>query len=111
MQIEINDDERYIATDIGNFTFQKDSSTPLTLKYVMFVPGLKNNFVLVAMLGDHGYGVIYRKGKGFLHHKAMGQVKKIWVRVKNLYKLDVEDCVALSKKAEKVQSRDNGDKW
>ena len=51
------------------------------------------------MLEDRGYDVLFNKGKVFLCHKSMGQVKKIIVRVKNLYKLDVEDCVALSTKA------------
>jgi hypothetical protein len=64
-----------------------------------------------AMLEDRGYDVIFNKGKDFLRHIAMGQVKQIGVRVKNLYKLDVEDCVALSTKAEKVQSRDVGELW
>jgi hypothetical protein len=58
------------------------------------------------MLEDHGYDVIFNKGKDFLETYPMGQVKQIGVRVKNLYKLDVEDCATLSTKAEKVQSRD-----
>lgn len=35
----------------------------------------------------------------------------IEVRVNNLYKIDVEDCVALSAKAEKVQSHDVSEIW
>jgi len=31
--------------------------------------------------------------------------------VKNLYKLDLEDCATLSTKAEKVHSRDIGELW
>ena len=31
--------------------------------------------------------------------------------MKNLYNIDVEDCVALSTKVEKVQSRDVGELW
>ena len=31
--------------------------------------------------------------------------------MKNLYKLDVEDCAALSTKAEKAQSHDVGEIW
>jgi hypothetical protein len=111
MHIEMGDDGRYSVTDIGTVTFQRESGSPLTLKDVMYVLGLKKNLVSVAMLEDHGYDVIFSKGKAFLHHIATGQVKWIRVRVKNLYKLDVEDCVALSTKAEKVQSRDIGELW
>jgi len=54
------------------------------------------------MFEDYGYDVIFIKGKAFLHHIALGQVKQIRVWVKKLYKLDVEDCVSLRKKVEKV---------
>jgi len=41
----------------------------------------------------------------------MGHVNHMGVHVKNMYKLDVEDCVVLSTKVEKVQSRDVGEIW
>eukprot|EP00253_Pinus_taeda_P028241 PITA_28241 len=63
----------------------------------MFVPGLKKNLITVAVLEDHGYDVIFNKGKEFLIHIVMGQVNQFKVHVKNLYKLYVEDCVALSR--------------
>ena len=69
----------------------------------MYVLGLKKNLVSASMLEDHGYDVIFRKGKAFLHHIALGQVKRIEVWVKKLYKFDVEDCASLSTKVEKVQ--------
>ena len=104
MHIEMGDDGRYSQADINIVTFQRDSGSPLTLKYAMYVPGLKKNLVLVAMLENRGYDVIFSKGNAFLCHIAIGQVTWIRVRVKNLYKLDVEDCVALITNAEKVQS-------
>jgi len=63
------------------------------------------------MLEDRGYNVICSKGKVFLRHIATDQLKKIGIRVKNLYKLEVEDCVTLSMKAEKLQSRNIGELW
>ena len=102
MHIEMGDDGRYSASNIGNVTFQGECSSPLTLKDVMYVLGLKNNLVSISMLENYGYDVIFRKGKAFLRHIASGQEKWIEVRMKNLYKLDVEDCVELSMKAEKV---------
>jgi len=71
----------------------------------MSVPGLKKNLISIEVLEDHGYDVIFSKGKEFLRHIAIEQVKQIRVWVKNLYKLDVEDCVALSSKEKKVHSR------
>ena len=77
----------------------------------MFLACLKKNFIFIAVLEDNGYDVIFNKGKAFLRHIAMKQVKKIRVCVKNLYKLDVEDCATLNINAEKVQSRDVNELW
>jgi len=77
----------------------------------MYVPSLKKNLVSISMLEYHGYDVIFRKVNDFLCHIAKGQVKWIGVLVKNLYKLDVEECVALCTKVEKVQSRDIDELW
>jgi hypothetical protein len=41
----------------------------------------------------------------------MGQVKKIGIRVKNLYMMEVDGCSAMIGKAEKVVSRDEGELW
>ena len=95
----MGDDERYNAPIVGTITFQRESGNPPTLKDVMYVPGLKRNLVSVAMLEDRGYDVIFSEGKAFLRHKAIGQVKNIGVRVKNIYKLDVEDYTTLTTKS------------
>ena len=62
---------------IGTVTFFRESGSPFTLKYVMYVLGLKKNLILVAMLEDCGYDVIFSKGKVFLRHKSVGQVKRL----------------------------------
>ena len=70
------------------------------MTYVKYVPGLKKNLVLVAMLEDKGYDVVFSKGKVFLRHITTGQVKQIGAQVKNLYVLEVQDaCKALRSKA------------
>ena len=78
---------------------------------VMYVPRLKKNLVSVLMLEDKGYDVIFSKGKVFLRHIATGQTKRVGIRVKNIYKLEVDDCATLSTKAELVQSQDIGELW
>lgn len=102
MHIKMGDDKRYSAIELGTITFQREQVAPLTLRDVMCVPELKQNLVSVTMLEDIGYDVVFRKGKAFLRHIDTGQVKKIRIRVKNLFKLEVEDCTTLSMKAEKV---------
>jgi len=41
----------------------------------MFVLGLKKNIVFVAVLEDHGYDVIFKKGNSFLRHVSTRWVK------------------------------------
>lgn len=55
--------------------------------------------------------MIFLKGKVFLQHIAMGQVNKIGIQVKNIYKLEVYECASLSTKTERVQSREVGKLW
>ena len=60
------------------------------LKEVMHVPGLKKNLISVAMLEDKGYDVVFSEGKAFLHSKETSETRRIGVRVKNLYQLQVD---------------------
>eukprot|EP00253_Pinus_taeda_P013725 PITA_13725 len=78
---------------------------------VMHVPGLKKNLIFVAMLEDKGYDVVFSEGKAFLHSKTTGEIRKIGVRVKNLYQLHVDGCASMACKAEGVVSQDNGELW
>eukprot|EP00253_Pinus_taeda_P024812 PITA_24812 len=111
MHVEMGDNGKYSVTGLGTFTFQSENGAPLILNNVMYVHRLKKDLVSVSMLEDRVYDVIFSKGKAFLRHIAMGQVKKIGIRVKNLYKLEVEECDALRTKAESVQIQDVGELW
>ena len=77
----------------------------------MHVPSLKKNLVSVVMLEDKGYDIVFSKGKSVLRHKTTIQVKKIGIRVKNLYKLEVDGCTAMMGKEEHVMSQDEGELW
>ena len=66
MHIEMGDDGRYSATEIGTITFERDLGKPFMLKDVMHVLGLKKNLVSVAILEDRGYDVVFSEGKAFL---------------------------------------------
>jgi transposase InsO family protein len=62
-------------------------------------------------LEDRGYDVVFSSGKSYLRHKEMGQVKKIGIRVNNLYMLEVDGCSAMIGKAETVVSQNEGELW
>eukprot|EP00253_Pinus_taeda_P005188 PITA_05188 len=108
IRIEMGDDVKYYVSGRGTAMLQREHGSPLTLSNFMYVPGLKKNLVSISMLEDKGYDVVFNLGKVFLRHIGTGQTKHIGIRSRNLYKLQVEDCVALSSKAEVVHGQDIG---
>ena len=102
MHIEMGDDGKYSVTRLGMITFEMEDGAPLTLNNVMYMPELENNLVSIAMLEDIGYDVILSKRKAFLRHIATNQVNKIRIRMKTLYKLEVDECVSLITKQKRV---------
>eukprot|EP00253_Pinus_taeda_P025406 PITA_25406 len=111
MHIEMGDDRKYNVLGVGTVVFQREHGAPLTLTDVKYVPRLKKNLVSVMMLEEKGYDVVFSKGKAFLRHIAMIHTRRIGIWVKNLYKLEVDDCATLSSKAELVQIQDIGKLW
>jgi len=98
--ITMGNDEKYSVSGVGTVSFQREHGVRITLTDVKYVPGLKKNLVTIAMLEDKGYDLVLSKGKVFLRHITMRQVKQIGSRVKNLYALEVQDaCKALRSKA------------
>ena len=83
-------------THLGELVLSSLRGSPRVLSISEMFPGLKKNLVSVAILEDKGYDV---KGKAYLKHVASRAVKPIGVRVKNLYRLQVETCATLSNKA------------
>jgi len=75
--IAMGNDEKYSASGVGTVIFQSEHGVDLTLTDVNYVPGLKRNMVLIAMLEDKGYDVVFSKGKVFLRHIITRQVKQI----------------------------------
>ena len=56
---------------------------------VLFVPGLKNNFLLVSVMEDKGFAIIFRRWKVliYLEGATPNTTRKIGVREGNLYRL------------------------
>ena len=75
MHIEMGDDGRYSVSGVGTVAFHREHGASITLRDVKYVPVLKKNLVSIAMLEDKGYDVVFNKGKAFLTHIAMRQVK------------------------------------
>ena len=46
----------------GTITIQRETMSPMILRDVLFVPGLKKNLILVSMIEDKGLGVSFLNG-------------------------------------------------
>ena len=90
MLIEMGDDRWYSAIRIGTITLQRESGKLILLQDVVDVPSLKKNLISVTMLEDKGYDVVFSEGKVFLQYKEIGKFKKVGIRAKNLYRLEID---------------------
>ena len=63
------------------------------------------------MLEDKGYDVVFSEGKAFLRHRTTGKTKRIGIRVKNLYNMEVDGCATMMGKADQVVNRDECELW
>ena len=70
LHVELEENGRYNAIGIGTISFQRESGKLILLQDEVHVPGLKKNLILVAMLEDKGYDVVFSEGKFFLQYKA-----------------------------------------
>ena len=61
MHIEMGNDERYSVSGVGMVAFQREHGALNTLTDVKYVPGLKKNLVLIAMLEHKCYYVFFSK--------------------------------------------------
>ena len=62
MEVVLGDDSVVSAVGRGTITFQRESMSPMVLRDVLYVPGLKKNLVSVSMIEDQGLGVSFLDG-------------------------------------------------
>jgi hypothetical protein len=51
----------------GTILFQLESEGSLEAHDVLYVPGLKKNFLSVSIMEDRGFGVMFKKGQVLIH--------------------------------------------
>ena len=65
-QVELGDDSTYKIEGVSSTSLQLVSGTVLRIDDILYVPGLKKNFLSVAGLEDKGYIVLFMDKKVFL---------------------------------------------
>ena len=56
VEVVLGDDTFVIVFVCGTITFQRESMSPMTLRDMFFVPGLKKNLISVSMIEDRVLG-------------------------------------------------------
>ena len=72
VEVVLGDDSAVKAVGRGTITFQRESMSPMVLRDVLYVPGLKENLVSVSMIEDRGLGVSFLDGHVHVFPKIVG---------------------------------------
>ena len=59
MEVVLGDDTVVRAVGRWIITFQRESMSPMILRDVLYVPGLRKNLISVSMIEDRGLGVSF----------------------------------------------------
>jgi hypothetical protein len=59
LHVQLGDDSKYVVRGDGTITFHIDSRGLLYSQDVLYVPGLKNNFLSVSSIEDRGFSVTF----------------------------------------------------
>ena len=54
-KVSLGDDYQYPIKGIGEASYKLDSGTPMKLREVLYLPGLKNNLISISTLYKKGY--------------------------------------------------------
>ena len=89
VEVVLGDDTFVRAVGRETITFQRESMSPMTLRDVLFVPGMKKNLISVSMIEDKGLGVYFLDVHVCVFPKTTGPSASytIGVRCGKLYKL------------------------
>ena len=89
VEVVLGGDSAVRTVGRGTITFQRESMSPMVLRDVLYVPGLKKNLVLVSMIEDWGLGMSFLDGHVCVFPKNAGSSASytIGVRCGKLYKL------------------------
>ena len=62
VEVVLGDDTVIRAVRCGTIIFQRNSMSPMTLRDILFIPGLKKNLISVSMIKDRGLEVSFLNG-------------------------------------------------
>ena len=69
-KVSLGDDYQYPIKGVGESTYKLDSGTPMRMKGVLYVPGLKNNLLYISALDKKGFRVAFIDGEVLMWSKG-----------------------------------------
>jgi hypothetical protein len=59
LHVQLGDDSKYVVKGEGTITFHLESGGSLDAQDVLYVPGLKKNFLSVSSMEDMGFSITF----------------------------------------------------
>ena len=89
VEVVLGDDSAIRAVGRGTITFQRESMSPMVLRDVLYVPGLKKNLVSLSMIEDQILGVSFLDKHVHMFPKTVGLSASVVIgaRCGKLYRL------------------------
>ena len=87
--MELGDDAKYAMKGEGTILFQLELGGEFEAQDVLYVPILKKNFLLVSVMEDKGFVVMFKKGQVLIHLEGASPDTKVVIGVRegSLYRL------------------------
>jgi hypothetical protein len=101
-KVSLGDDYQYPIKGMGESTYKLDSGTPMKMKDVLYVLGLKKNLLSISYLDKKGFRVAFRDGEVLMWPKGKTIEDAIVIGTKKggMYKLKGHSDVALTHSTE-----------
>jgi hypothetical protein len=96
--VTLGDDYQYPIKGVGESNYKLDSENSITMKDVLYVPGLKKNLLSISALDEKGYRVAFIDGEVFMWAKGetINEAIVIGNKENGLYKLKGHPKIAMT---------------
>jgi hypothetical protein len=87
--VDLSDDAKYAVKEERTILCHIESGCSFEAKDMLYVPGLRKNFLSISVMKDKGFVVTFKKGKVLIHPKgdSLDTIMRIGVREDKLYEL------------------------